>query len=332
VPAPVGHVDVTLTNSGGAGYAINAAASTCDDAGDNLDANGQCTITFTSPTAGTVKGHAVVSLVVGGVTLSRNTDGNAPNSGDATKIFVAGSIKWTKVDNAGALQGGATFTVCKTASYTLPSGPFVDIVPADCFDVLDNSTADADKTDGKFELVGLALGRYTVHEKTAPAGFIPDPKTETVELIPGSVDATISSAFVNSRPILKISGFGYTNVATGTPTHGVTSGTTVFTFDLHNYGGANAVLTNSSLAVSVTGGGGGTLVCGALSGPPFTKTISGTIVPGGDLGSNSLSCTYSDMPDGAVISATLVVKYTTNGLEREASGSPATISFTVQAD
>ena len=38
------------------------------------------------------------------------------------------------------------------------------------------------------------------------------------------------------------------------------------------------------------------------------------------------------MADGAVITATLNVKYTTNGMERTASGSPATISFTVQSD
>ena len=57
-PATDGHAEVTLTDADGAISAINAAASTCDDAGDNLDANGQCTITFTSNTTGTVTGHA----------------------------------------------------------------------------------------------------------------------------------------------------------------------------------------------------------------------------------------------------------------------------------
>ena len=56
-----GNVDVTLTDAAGAISQIDTAASTCDDAqpdGDNLDANGQCTITFTSNTTGTVTGPA----------------------------------------------------------------------------------------------------------------------------------------------------------------------------------------------------------------------------------------------------------------------------------
>src|SRR5207247_2587994 len=43
VVAPVGNVDVTLTNSNGAAFVLNAAASSCDDNqpnGDNLNANG----------------------------------------------------------------------------------------------------------------------------------------------------------------------------------------------------------------------------------------------------------------------------------------------------
>ncbi|MFL5797039.1 MAG: hypothetical protein ACJ77A_03785, partial [Actinomycetota bacterium] len=77
VAATVGNVDVTLTNSNGATNTLNAAASTCDDAqpsGDNLDANGQCTVVFTSNSAGQVTGHASVSLSVGGVALTRSTD------------------------------------------------------------------------------------------------------------------------------------------------------------------------------------------------------------------------------------------------------------------
>jgi hypothetical protein len=45
----------------------------------------------------------------------------------------------------------------------------------------------------------------------------------------------------------------------------------------------------------------------------------------------SLTCPYS-LADGAVVTANLTAKYTTNGLERESSGSPAAISFTVQSD
>jgi hypothetical protein len=103
--------------------------------------------------------------------------------------------------------------------------------------------------------------------------------------------------------------------------------------DLHNYGGAAATLSNSSLAVDVTGAGGGTLTCGGDNDPaPFTRPITGTLAPDGDLGPITTTCQYANMADGAVITAVLNVNSTTNGLERTASGSPATISFTVQGD
>src|SRR5207248_292746 len=109
VVAPNGHVDVTLTGSDGitAGDITQFPdESTCDDAGDNLaDATGTCTLVFTSPVAGTVTGHAKVTIPKSefGTQLAndvvRETDGHAPNSGDAIKHFVAGSLRWSKVDN-----------------------------------------------------------------------------------------------------------------------------------------------------------------------------------------------------------------------------------------
>ena len=85
-------------------------------------------MTFSSSTSGTVTGHASVNLTIEGEAISRETDGIAPNSGDAVKHFVAGSIAWTKVDNAGDQQGGATFEVCKTHTTPCPAGPFVDLI------------------------------------------------------------------------------------------------------------------------------------------------------------------------------------------------------------
>jgi hypothetical protein len=101
-PATVGNVDVTLTDSGGAVSILDTAASTSDDnqpIGDNLDNSGQTKTVFTSNTAGTVTGHATVSLVVGGVTLVRQTDGLAGNSGDAIKKFVKPGIDIEKTTN-----------------------------------------------------------------------------------------------------------------------------------------------------------------------------------------------------------------------------------------
>ena len=147
VAATVGHVDVTVTDSGGAVSVINVAGTSChvnnppDPAGaDNLDANGQCTVAFTSNSAGTVTVHATVNLsvTVGTFTeaMTRSTDATGNNSGDATKNFVDGSLVWLKHDNNGALLGGATFEVCRTHDWNSNTSAMVDITPDVCVTVL----------------------------------------------------------------------------------------------------------------------------------------------------------------------------------------------------
>jgi hypothetical protein len=74
---------------------LNAAASTCDDAGPNTNAAGQCVITFTSPTAGQVTGHASSTLTINGATITVQTNGANGNSGDAVKTFVDANIQIT---------------------------------------------------------------------------------------------------------------------------------------------------------------------------------------------------------------------------------------------
>ncbi len=205
VPATDGHAEVRLTDANGAISTINAAASTCDDAGDNLDANGQCTITFTSNTTGTVTGHARVSMNLttseGPISIARRTDGAAGNTGDAVKEFVDGSLAWFKNDDTGSRLGGASFEVCRTHTLDTSTTPdtFIDSTDV-CVTVLDNSPPDADPADGEFLLEDLELGRYTVDEVAPfPPGFEPDPDVVTAELTlePGPKDVTISEAFVN---------------------------------------------------------------------------------------------------------------------------------------
>src|SRR4051812_15698983 len=86
VPAANEHVDVTLTD--GKGAAHTAATGSCTTAGANTDVNGRCTITFSSPTAGTVTAHATATLPVDGRSITVATDGTADNSTDAVKTFV----------------------------------------------------------------------------------------------------------------------------------------------------------------------------------------------------------------------------------------------------
>jgi hypothetical protein len=86
-PAAAEHVDVTLSNSNGATH--TSPTGTCTQAGANTDSAGKCTITFSSPTAGTVTGHASSALSVAGLpAFTVETDGSSPNSVDAVKTFV----------------------------------------------------------------------------------------------------------------------------------------------------------------------------------------------------------------------------------------------------
>ena len=202
----------------------NISSNTCSSPGT---VSGSCSVTFTSNTAGTVTGHATVTFTVSGLSLTRATDSTHGSTGDATKVFVAGSLAWFKNDNAGVRQGGATFEVCRTHNLNTSTGLFEDITPDVCVTVADDVDGivgpglDRDADPGEFLLTGLRLGRYTVDETIAPPGFEPDPDVITVELTLATPNVTITEAFVNNRPILKISGFGYTNDATGSPTSGI---------------------------------------------------------------------------------------------------------------
>jgi len=327
-------VTVTLAPSGGA--VVSDLVDNCASSGT---VNGTCTVSFTSNTAGTVVGHASVTLTFtnpfnGDVTVTRETNGNAPNSGDATKVFVAGSLAWSKVDNAGNLQGGATFEVCRTHNLNTETGNFVDIDPDVCVTVVDDTgaggTLDEDPDAGEFLLTGLRLGRYTVDETVAPPGFEPDPKVETRDLTLANPDVTIlfGDAFVNQRPILKLTEFGYTNEPTGTPTAGVVSGMTTYTVKLKNFGGASVSLSGTLEASAAGLGVGGTFGCTGGD----TLAISGTLAPNGAQ-TFTLTCTYNNAADAAVVTANLsAVDYTLNSLTRTASGTPALISFTIQSD
>ena len=115
---PNGHADLTLTDANGAVNQLNAAASTCDDAGDNLDADGQCTIAFTSNTTGTVTGHATVTmnLTTSGPDHDRPSDQwSRWQHRRRGQGFVDGSLAWFKNDDTGARLSGATFEVCRHA-------------------------------------------------------------------------------------------------------------------------------------------------------------------------------------------------------------------------
>src|SRR5262249_7381135 len=92
----------------------------CTTAGANTDANGQCTITFNSNTAGKVTGHAVSTLTINGQQIHVETDGSNGNSVDAVKTYVDANIQITPATATNPV--GTTHTVTGHVNVTAGSG------------------------------------------------------------------------------------------------------------------------------------------------------------------------------------------------------------------
>ena len=159
---------------------------------------------FSSDVAGTVTGHATATFLVNGEDVTRSTDGVAPNSDDAVKVFVDGSLVWHKVDGNNQPLGGATFEVCRTHTLNTNTNTYVDTADV-CVTVVDdvgpNTTLDEDPAPGEFLLTDLVLGRYTVRETAAPTGYTilnPNP-VQAPDMTLADPDVEITAPFVN-RP------------------------------------------------------------------------------------------------------------------------------------
>jgi hypothetical protein len=296
--------------------------------------------------------------------LTRATDDSqSSDSTDASKTFVNGTLSWYKDDNAGNPLGGATFTVCETDSYSTATNSFGNIADV-CHDVTDNAGLDQNGTGGVFKLTGLALGKYSVVEKTAPAGYSLDSTTKYAQ-IPVSTQTTLTDSdnrnaiiethFVDNRPVVKVTAFGYTNApaktagdnlcAPDSPTSGVLHGCAEYTVTLHNYGGAS---TSVDLTLTITEVSTGTLRYVSNNGSP-AGTVSNSAgncpctVSWTAANSNAISLAANgdatitvkiryDNTDGTKISADLTANYTTNDGTRTASGSGANVTFPVHGD
>ena len=128
-------VTVSLANQNG------ATANPAGPFNGLTNASGQFDVTFTSPDAGQVIGTATTSLVVGGVSLTRTTDGGTvgggqSNSGPAIKTFVDAKIV-IGPDGVNLLNEPHTFTTTV----------FVD----------DGMGTDLDGVMGTFDAVGMGV-------------------------------------------------------------------------------------------------------------------------------------------------------------------------------
>ncbi len=194
---------VNLTSSGIATGSINTSAIP-DGESDGLGAMSSRTFGEASVDWDQIAGGTGCTSFGSAYLKSRSSDSFTA----AMKDFIApestgfdscGSLRWLKKDNTGALLGGATFQVCQTHSYDGTS--YTDIADV-CVSVVDNSAPDTDTTAGEFQLDDKPLGRYTITETAAPAGYDIVTGTQTVNV----TSATVFSAaldFVNN-PQMKI--------------------------------------------------------------------------------------------------------------------------------
>jgi hypothetical protein len=105
VPAPGANVTVTCTAGNG------ATPTPPNPPSGTTNAAGQFTFTVNSPTAGTDTCHASATLTVGGAgPVTVQTNGVAPNSGDAVKTFVDANIQITPQQATNPVNTNHTLT------------------------------------------------------------------------------------------------------------------------------------------------------------------------------------------------------------------------------
>jgi uncharacterized repeat protein (TIGR01451 family) len=222
-PAQGETVTIELDNANGAA-ADPAGPFTC-----TTDANGQCSVTITSSTAGTVAAHASATLTVNGTTISVATNGIAPNSGSAVATFVDANVQITPATainpigtthtltghvnvNAGAgvfanAPSGTTinFALTGPASFAGPSNCTTVGVTGSCTIVISSTTVGTSTIKASTD---VSVGGVTLHRESA------DGKAGD------SADATKLWADDTVRTdILNASGNVVTSVVAGTIVH-----------------------------------------------------------------------------------------------------------------
>ena len=219
------HVDFTLTNTPPANAVLDAAASTCDNAGPNTDAQGKCTIVFTSAKPGNVTGHATATITVAGGSVTLATNGVAPNSGDAVKTFVDANIQITPATDINPVGTPHVLTLHVNVN---PGTGFVN-APA-------GTPVSATLTSGPGAITGspcltvLATGSCTVTLNSSIAG---------TSVVTGSVTLTITTPNGNVTLTRTTNGSSDNSV----PAQKLWADATVRT-DIHNP--AHAVITTAS--------------------------------------------------------------------------------------
>jgi uncharacterized cupredoxin-like copper-binding protein len=175
---------------------VDITENTCATTGT---VNGECTVTFNSDTAGVFKGHATLTLTIGGVEYTIETDGEGENSGDAKKTYVDARIKIgdTATNNVGEPH---TFTVLVEENdgtgWAPAEGEKVD------FTLENDTTGDADFTGDDFCTTD-ANGECTVTINSANPGTVDIHAKSGVEVGGLTLDRETDGTGDNSKDATK---------------------------------------------------------------------------------------------------------------------------------
>ena len=260
----------------------------------------------------------------------RNGNTNSTMCGDTgeTLLVIASSIT-TKVSPTPITLGGSS---ADTATVTVTSGGTVggNVVfnayasLSDCNSGTNSKFTDTEPVSGSSPqsvtstaFTPTAPGTYYWKAAYGPTGAINGPSALST--------CGDSNEIVVVSGIPKITAFGYTNSPTNNdPTLG--SGTVTYSFTIHNYGASpvtvSGSLTSTGSTASVTACTGNGLAFSGVSLAAFGSA--------GDSATFTVTCSYSGA--GLTVQANLTATFTVppNATPHPVSGSPATISFTVQ--
>ena len=176
-----------LNNTAGASF---VAGNTC------TTSSGSCSVDINTSTAGSVDIHATATFSVGGVSLTRSTDGTGNNSADANKVYVDGQIDVSPLTATNGINEPHTVTATVQQDDGLPSsegdgvdgfGPVPDGTTV-TFSLL-NNTAGASFVAGN--TCTTSSGSCSVDINTSTAGSVDIHATATFSV--GGVSLTRST-------------------------------------------------------------------------------------------------------------------------------------------
>ena len=167
-----------LNNDGVAEFLLDAnddPITTC------TTTDGECTITIKGLQPGSVDVHATTTFNIGTVSVTRSTDGTAPNSGDANKIFVDASIAISPLEDENNVESEHVFTITVTiypdgAELAVGDPTISPILTSDGDDVADSyvSTCDEpvqDATDSDIYTCTVTINNNTEETFTLNASM-----------------------------------------------------------------------------------------------------------------------------------------------------------------